>query len=95
MKRKQVKSASVLFIGLILFFVCNISYMLLAFAFRDFSLSLLVMYLFTPPSFYLSWYLIDKGARANFKRRSMAVRKKLDLEEIATVSRELEELSSR
>ena len=95
MKRKQVKSASVLLIGLILFFVCNISYMLLAFAFRDFSLSLLVMYLFTPPSFYLSWYLIDKGARANFKRRSMAVRKKLDLEEIATVSRELEELSSR
>jgi len=69
--------------------------MLLAFAFRDFSLSLLVMYLFTPPSFYLSWYLIDKGARADFKRRSMAVRKKLDLEEIATVSRELEELSSR
>ena len=95
MKRKQVKSASVLLIGLILFFVCNISYMLLAFAFRDFSLSLLVMYLFTPPSFYLSWYLIDKGARANFKRRSMAVRKKLDLEEIATVSRELEELSRR
>jgi len=95
MKRKQVKSASVLLIGLILFFVCNISYMLLAFAFRDFSLSLLVMYLFTPPSFYLSWYLIDKGARADFKRRSMAVRKKLDLEEIATVSRELEELSRR
>ena len=95
MKRKVVKSASVLLIGLILFLVCNASYVLLAFAFRDFSLSLLVMYLFTPPSFYLSWYLIDKGARADFKRRSMAVRKKLDLEEIATVSRELEELSRR
>jgi len=90
MKRKVVKSASVLLIGLILFLVCNASYVLLAFAFRDFSLSLLVMYLFTPPSFYLSWYLIDKGARADFKRKPMAISTR-----IATVSRELEELSSR
>ena len=90
MKRKQLKATSVMALGLLLLFSGTISYMLLAFAYRDFSLPLLAMFLFTIPTLMLGWYLIDKGARADFKRKPMAISKK-----IATVSRELEELSRR
>lgn len=90
MKRKQLKSASVMFLGLLLLFSGTLSYTLLAFAYRDFSLTLLAMFVFTIPTLMLGWYLLDKGARADFKRKPMAISTR-----IATVSRELEELSRR
>jgi hypothetical protein len=45
MKRKNITDVGLMAIGLILFFASNISYILLAFAFRDFSYPLLGMFL--------------------------------------------------
>jgi hypothetical protein len=87
MKRKQMRGVGLMAIGLMLFFVSNISYILLAFAYRDFSFALMVMYLGTAPSLVLSWYLIDASTKEKkTKRKPMAISTK-----IATV---LEEVSN-
>ena len=91
MKRKNIKDVGLMAIGLMLFFASNISYILLAFAFRDFSFPLMLMYLLTVPALILSVYIIVEGGKEKRTRiKPMAISKK-----IAVVSRELEELSNR
>jgi len=91
MKRKNIREVGLMAIGLMLFFASNISYILLAFAFRDFSFPLMLMYLLTVPALILSVYIMNESARENKTRiKPMAISKK-----IAVVSRELEELSNR
>ena len=91
MKRKNIKDVGLMAIGLMLFFASNISYILLAFAFRDFSFPLMLMYLLTVPALILSVYIIvESGKEKRTRIKPMAISKK-----IAVVSRELEELSNR
>ena len=89
MKRKQMRGVGLMAIGLMLFFVSNISYILLAFAYRDFSFALMVMYLLTVPALILSVYIIvESGKEKRTRIKPMAISKK-----IATVSKELRELN--
>ena len=89
MKRKNITDVGLMAIGLILFFASNISYILLAFAFRDFSFPLMLMYLLTVPALILSVYIIvESGKEKRTRIKPMAISKK-----IATVSRELKELN--
>ena len=91
MKRKNIKDVGLMAVGLMLFFASNISYILLAFAFRDFSFPLMLMYLLTVPALILSVYIIvESGKEKRTRIKPMAISKK-----IAVVSRELEELSNR
>ena len=91
MKRKNIREVGLMAIGLMLFFASNISYILLAFAFRDFSFPLMLMYLLTVPALILSVYIIvESGKEKKTRIKPMAISKK-----IAVVSRELEELSNR
>ena len=69
MKRKIIKEASTMFVGLMFIFASTLSYMLLAFAFRDFSLMLLVQFILTPIGIPLGYYLLVKGARGDFKKK--------------------------
>jgi uncharacterized membrane protein HdeD (DUF308 family) len=68
MKRQIMKEASTMFVGLMFLFAGALSYMLLAFAFRDFSWLLLAQFILTPIGIPLGWYLLQKGARADFKK---------------------------
>jgi len=89
MKRKNITDVGLMAIGLILFFASNISYILLAFAFRDFSFPLMLMYLLTVPALILSVYIIiESGKEKRTRIKPMAFSQKL-----ARVSRELEELT--
>jgi uncharacterized integral membrane protein len=89
MKRKNIKDVGLMAVGLMLFFASNISYILLAFAFRDFSFPLMLMYLLTVPALILSVYIMNESARENKTRiKPMAFSQK-----IAVVSRELGELN--
>ena len=89
MKRKNITDVGLMAIGLILFFASNISYILLAFAFRDFSFPLMLMYLLTVPALILSVYIIvESGKDKRTRIKPMAFSQKL-----AHVSRELEELN--
>jgi hypothetical protein len=87
--KEVMKEASTMFVGLIFLFASTISYMLLAFAFRDFSLILLIQFILTPVGIPLGFHLLQKGARGDFKKKPMAFSTK-----IATITRELEELSN-
>ena len=63
-----MKEVSTMFVGLMLLGTSAISYMLLAFAFRDFSWLLLAQFILTPVGIPLGWYLLQKGARGDFKK---------------------------
>ena len=89
MKRKNIREVGLMAIGLMLFFASNISYILLAFAFRDFSFPLMLMYLLTVPALILSVYIIvESGKEKRTRIKPMAFSQK-----IATVSKELRELN--
>ena len=64
--KEVMKEASTMFVGLIFLFASTISYMLLAFAFRDFSLILLIQFILTPVGIPLGFHLLQKGARGDF-----------------------------
>ena len=71
--KEVMKEASTMFVGLMFLFAGAMSYMLLAFAFRDFSWLLIAQFILTPVGIPLGWYLLQKGARADFKKKPMAV----------------------
>jgi hypothetical protein len=66
--KEVMKEASTMFVGLMFLFAGALSYMLLAFAFRDFSWLLLAQFILTPVGIPLGWYLLQKGARGDFKK---------------------------
>jgi len=66
-----VKEAGTLFIGLLLLFAGAIDYMLLAFAYRDFSWGLVGMAMLAPISIPFGYYLLLKGARTGFKKKKL------------------------
>ena len=70
-----MKEAGVMFVGLMLLFASTMSYMLLAFVDRDFSFLLLSAFILTPIGITLGYYLLEKGARGDFKnkKKPMAV----------------------
>ena len=68
MKKQMMKEASTIFVGLMFLLASAVSYMLLAFAFRDFSLILLAQFILTPIGIPLGYYLLQKGARGDFKK---------------------------
>ena len=67
--KEVMKEASTMFVGLIFLFASAISYMLLAFAFREFSWLLLTAFILTPISIPLGWYLLQKATN---KKKPMA-----------------------
>ena len=68
-----MKEVSTMFVGLMLLGTSAISYMLLAFAFRDFSWLLLAQFILTPIGIPLGWYLLQKGATSFIKDTTAAV----------------------
>ena len=54
----------IIFIGLTLMFLGLINYMLLAFAYRDFSWGLSAMFIFTPLVIALGYYLLHRQLKA-------------------------------
>ena len=54
----------IIFIGLTLMFSGLINYMLLAFAYRDFSWGLSAMFIFTPLVITLGYYLLQRQLKA-------------------------------
>ena len=73
MKKQMMKEVSTMFVGLMLLGTSATSYMLLAFAFRDFSWLLLAQFILTPIGIPLGWYLLQKAARGDFNKKPMAV----------------------
>ena len=73
MKKQMMKEVSTMFVGLMLLGASGMSYMLLAFAFRDFSWLLLAQFILTPIGIPLGWYLLQKAARGDFNKKPMAV----------------------
>ena len=71
--KEMIREAGVMFVGLMLLFAGAIDYMLLAFGYRDFSWGLVGMFILAPVGIPLGWYLLQKGARGDFKRKPMAV----------------------
>ena len=69
--KNAVKDAGTLFIGLLLLVTGTIDYLLLAFAYRDFSWGLVGMSMLAPIGIPLGYYLLQKGAWANFKQKKM------------------------
>ena len=76
--KNVVKEAGTLFIGLLLLVAGTIDYMLLAFAYRDFSWGLLGMAMLAPIGIPLGYYLLQKGARTDFKQKKIDIRKNLN-----------------
>jgi hypothetical protein len=68
-----IKEAGTMFVGLLFLFAGTMSYMLLAFAERDFSFLLLATFIFVPIGISLGHYLLIKGATGDFKKKPMAV----------------------
>ena len=73
MKKQMMKEVSTMFVGLMFLFTGIIDYMLLAFGYRDFSWGLVGMFILAPVSIPLGWYLLQKAARGDFKKKPMAV----------------------
>ena len=71
--KEVMKEASTMFVGLMFLFAGALSYMLLAFAFRDFSWLLLAQFILTPIGIPLGWYLLQKAARGDFNKKPMAI----------------------
>jgi len=66
--KEVMKEASTMFVGLMFLFAGTLDYMLLAFGYRDFSWGLVGMFILAPVGIPLGWYLLQKGARADFKK---------------------------
>ena len=73
-----VKEAGALFIGLLFLVTGTIDYMLLAFAYRDFSWSLVGMFILAPIGIPLGYYLLQKGTRADFITKKINLRQHLN-----------------
>ena len=71
--KEVMKEVSTMFVGLMFLFAGALSYMLLAFAFRDFSWLLLAQFILTPIGIPLGCYLLQKAARGDFNKKPMAV----------------------
>ena len=71
--KEIMKEAGIMFVGLMLLFAGVLDYMLLTFGYRDFSWGLVGMFILAPVGIPLGWYLLQKGARADFKKKPMAV----------------------
>jgi len=71
--KEMIREAGVMFVGLMLLFAGTIDYMLLVFGYRDFSWGLVGMFILAPVGIPLGWYLLQKGARGDFKKKPMAV----------------------
>ena len=61
--KEVMKEASLMCVGLLLLFAGTIDYMLLAFAYRDFSWGLVGMFMLSPIGIPLGYYLLQKGTR--------------------------------
>tara|TARA_R110000765_G_C18519494_1_gene557988 strand:- start:173 stop:418 length:246 start_codon:yes stop_codon:yes gene_type:complete len=68
-----IKEAGTMCVGLLFLFAGTMSYMLLAFAERDFSFLLLATFIFVPISIPLGHYFLLKGATGNFEKKPMAI----------------------
>ena len=60
-------------VGTVIGIISLLSFLLLAFAFRDFSWLLLAQFILTPIGIPLGWYLLQKAARGDFNKKPMAV----------------------
>ena len=69
--KEVMKEASLMFVGLLPLFAGIIDYMLLAFAYRDFSWGLVGMFMLSPIGIPLGYYLLIKAANGDFKRSSL------------------------
>ena len=69
--KEVMKEASLMCVGLLLLFAGTIDYMLLAFAYRDFSWGLVGMFMLSPIGIPLGYYLLIKAANGDFKRSSL------------------------
>ena len=69
--KEVMKEASLMFVGLMLLFAGTIDYMLLAFAYRDFSWGLVGMFMLAPIGIPLGYYLLIKAAKGGFKSSSL------------------------
>ena len=71
--KEIMKEAGIMFVGLMLLGISGLSYLALAFAFRDFSWILLAQFVLTPIGIPLGWYLLQKASRGDFKTKSISV----------------------
>ena len=69
--KEVMKEASLMFVGLMLLFAGTIDYMLLAFAYRDFSWGLVGMFMLAPIGIPLGYYLLIKAVKGSFKWSSL------------------------
>ena len=69
--KEVMKEASLMCVGLLLLFAGTIDYMLLAFAYRDFSWGLVGMFMLAPIGIPLGYYLLIKAAKGDFKWSSL------------------------
>ena len=69
--KEVMKEASLMFVGLLLLFAGTIDYMLLAFAYRDFSWGLVGMFMLSPIGIPLGYYLLIKAVKGSFKWSSL------------------------
>ena len=61
-----MKEASTMFVGLMFLFAGALDYMLLAFAYRDFSWGLSAMFIFAPFGIALGYYLLQRAFKGNY-----------------------------
>jgi uncharacterized membrane protein len=69
--KELMKKASLMCVGLLLLFAGTIDYMLLAFAYRDFSWGLVGMFMLSPIGIPLGYYLLIKAVKGSFKWSSL------------------------
>ena len=69
--KEVMKEASLMFVGLLLLIAGTIDYMLLAFAYRDFSWGLVGMFMLSTIGIPLGYYLLIKAAKGGFKWSSL------------------------
>ena len=67
----EIKQSCFIFFGFMLLFSGLIDHMLLAFAYRDFSWSLVGMFILAPIGIPLGYYLLIKTAKGSFKWSSL------------------------
>ena len=69
--KEVMKEASLMCVGLLLLFAGTIDYILLAFAYRDFSWGLVGMFMLAPIGIPLGYYLLIKAVKGSFKWSSL------------------------
>ena len=69
--KEVMKEASLMCVGLLLLFAGTIDYILLAFAYRDFSWGLVGMFMLSPIGIPLGYYLLIKAVKGSFKWNSL------------------------